>query len=107
MGEERYWVVHHLFRTSVYPDQEGQPARRVVCWRGGADAAMDDLLGRLTAEAAARGAVALFRDHWEPREWGHETIALTARAGALADAFRPRPLPVERDTGPHPPTTPA
>ena len=97
MGEERYWIVRRAAVTSIRPDAGGHPALRVVYRRSAtrwdAGRSVDDLVARVTAEARARGNVALFRDHWMPLDWGHDAARLNAKAGLLADDFRPRPLP--------------
>ncbi|CAA9271809.1 MAG: hypothetical protein AVDCRST_MAG77-3209 [uncultured Chloroflexi bacterium] len=96
-GEERYWIVHSRTSTSIHPDAGGRPARRSLYGRYAgsrrASISVDDLVDRVTAEALARGNLALFRDHWDPRAWGIDAPRLGARAGPLADDFRPRPLP--------------
>jgi hypothetical protein len=88
--EERYWITHRLTCTVIHREGSHHPlyVRRVP-------RPVDDLVARVTAEARARGAVALFRDHWLPRDWGDAAATFIARAGRLADAFRPRPLPEE------------
>ena len=93
MGEERYWIVHGRSNMSIRPDAGGRPARRSVYRHAGAHPPVDDLVARVTAEARARGSVALFRDCWLPITWGIDAARLSARAGLLADDFRPRPLP--------------
>jgi hypothetical protein len=108
MGEERYWIVHGRVSTSIHPDADGHPALRAVCQRHGPDAAMDDHVARISAEARARGNVALFRDHWAPRAWGGLAPVRAAQAGPLADDFRPRRLPRQPDSDPpRPPATAA
>ena len=99
MGVEQYWIVHSRTSTSIHPDAGGHPTlrsvyrrRRGVYRRSAADKPVDDLVARITAEALARGNVALFRDHWDPRIWGDDAARLNAQAGLLADDFRPRPL---------------
>ncbi|CAA9304075.1 MAG: hypothetical protein AVDCRST_MAG77-5911 [uncultured Chloroflexi bacterium] len=97
MGEERYWIVRGITTTSIHPDAGGHPVHRSVCCRSHRRVTfaepVDDLVARVTAEARVRGNVALFRDHWLPLTWGAESGRLSARAGLLADDFRPRPLP--------------
>ena len=95
MGEERYWIVHTRAGARIYRDAGGHPARLSVYRRVSGRKPVDDLVARITAEARSRGNVALFRDHWEPRAWGETAPHLSAAAGPLADAFRPRPLPLE------------
>ena len=67
MGEERYWIVHTRTGTSIRPAADGHPAHRGTYRRIGAGKSVDDLVARVTAEALARGNVALFQDHWDPR----------------------------------------
>ena len=97
MGEERYWIVHSRTSTSIHPDAGGRPARRSLYGRYAgprrARTSVDDLVARVTSEALTSGNLALFRDHWLPRDWGINAARLSARAGLLADDFRPRPLP--------------
>ncbi len=93
MGEDRHWTVRRRVTTSIRPDAGGHPARWGVYRHEGVRPPVDDLVTRITAEACARGNVALFRDHWLPRDWGINAARLSARAGLLADDFRPRPLP--------------
>ena len=99
MGEERYWIVRRPTVTSIRPDAGGHAALRVVyrrsATRWGVGRSVDDLVACVTAEACARGAVALFRDHRDPRCWGARAAWLNVQAGLLADDFRPRPLPAE------------
>jgi hypothetical protein len=101
MGEERYWIVHRRTRTTVHRDRGGHPALRVLGWRASAD--VDDLLADVSADARARGNVALFRDVWAARDWGEDAARFTAAAGPLADGFRPRQLgPGDRRDGRRP-----
>ena len=97
MGEERYWIMRRLVTTSIQPDAGGHPAHRSVYRLPHRPllpgAPVDDLVARVTSEALTSGNLALFRDHWLPRDWGINAARLRAEAGLRADAFRPRPLP--------------
>ena len=105
MSEERYWIIHRPGGTSIHADRDGHPALRVLHRtraRGRLSVRVDALVARVNADAHRRGCVALFRDHWEPRDWGAAAAARTAEAGPLADAFRPRPLPPDQASSARP-----
>jgi len=93
MPEERYWIIHRRTGTAIYADRCGRPAPPALHQTARASVPVDSLVARVTTSARRRGNVALFLDHWDPRDWGDAAFARMAAAGPLSDAFRPRPLP--------------